>query len=303
MADDNFSEAIADFRSYLRFERSMSPNTIESYSRDVAALCAYLGSNCCQRPEDATGDNLCRYIATLADNGISKRSQARVISSIKSFFDFLERENRILRSPCDALDAPKIQKYLPVVLSVAEVESIINSVDLSKPEGHRNKAMLEMLYSCGLRVSELITLKISDLFFDERFIRVKGKGSKQRLIPVGDYAISAVTLYLEQRRTLPVVHGNEDFLFLNRRGKPLTRQMVFTLVNDQAAAAGIGKKISPHTFRHSFATHLVENGADLRVVQQMLGHESILTTEIYTHIDTAKWQESILKYHPERDKV
>lgn len=303
MAGDSFSEAIADFRSYLRFERSMSPNTIESYSRDVAALCAYLGSNGCQRPEDATGDNLYRYIATLADNGISKRSQARVISSIKSFFDFLERENRILRSPCDALDAPKIQKYLPVVLSVAEVESIINSVDLSKPEGHRNKAMLEMLYSCGLRVSELITLKISDLFFDERFIRVKGKGSKQRLIPVGDYALSAVTLYLEQRRTLPVVHGNEDFLFLNRRGKPLTRQMVFTLVNDQAAAAGIGKKISPHTFRHSFATHLVENGADLRVVQQMLGHESILTTEIYTHIDTAKWQESILKYHPERDKV
>ena len=300
MADDNFSGVIADYRSYLRFERSMSPNTIESYSRDVAALCAYLGDNGCQRIEDATGENLCRYIATLAENNISKRSQARVISSIKSFFDFLERENRIARTPCDVLDAPKMQKYLPVVLSVEEVEAIISSVDLSKPEGHRNKAMLEMLYSCGLRVSELITLKISDLFFDERFIRVKGKGSKQRLIPVGDYAVNAVTLYLEQRRTLPVARGSEDYLFLNRRGKPLTRQMVFKIVNDAAAAAGIGKTISPHTFRHSFATHLVENGADLRVVQQMLGHESILTTEIYTHIDSAKWQESILKYHPER---
>ena len=300
MAGDNFSGAIADYRSYLRFERSMSPNTIESYSRDVTALCAYLGNNGCQRIEEATGEELCRYIATLAENNISKRSQARVISSIKSFFDFLERENRIARTPCDVLDAPKIQKYLPVVLSVEEVEAIINSVDLSKPEGHRNKAMLEMLYSCGLRVSELITLKISDLFFDERFIRVKGKGSKQRLIPVGDYAVNAVTLYLEQRRTLPVARGSEDYLFLNRRGKPLTRQMVFKIVNDAAAAAGIGKTISPHTFRHSFATHLVENGADLRVVQQMLGHESILTTEIYTHIDTAKWQESILKYHPER---
>lgn len=300
MADDNFSGVIADYRSYLRFERSMSPNTIESYSRDVAALCAYLGDNGCQQIEEATGENLCRYIATLAENNISKRSQARVISSIKSFFDFLERENRILHTPCDVLDAPKIQKYLPVVLSVEEVEAIINSVDLSKPEGHRNKAMLEMLYSCGMRVSELITLKISDLFFDEKFIRVKGKGSKQRLIPVGDYAVNAVTLYLEQRRTLPVARGKEDFLFLNRRGNPLTRQMVFKIVNDAAAAAGIGKTISPHTFRHSFATHLVENGADLRVVQQMLGHESILTTEIYTHIDTAKWQESILKYHPER---
>lgn len=300
MADDNFSGVIADYRSYLRFERSMSPNTIESYSRDVAALCAYLGDNGCQRIEEATGEELCRYIATLAENNISKRSQARVISSIKSFFDFLERENRISRSPCDLLDAPKIQKYLPTVLSVGEVEAIISSVDLSKPEGHRNKAMLEMLYSCGLRVSELTSLKRSDLFFDERFIRVKGKGSKQRLIPVGDYAVNAVTQYLEQRHTLPVSRGKEDFLFLNRRGNPLTRQMVFKIVNDAAAAAGIGKTISPHTFRHSFATHLVENGADLRVVQQMLGHESILTTEIYTHIDTAKWQESILKYHPER---
>ena len=272
MAQDSFSDTLADYRSWLRFERSMSP----------------------------TGDDLCRYVGDLADRSVSKRSQARAISSIKSLYDFLDREGRISKSPCDALDAPKMQRYLPVVLSVDEVSAIINSVDLSKQEGHRNKAMLEMLYSCGLRVSELINLKISNLFFDEGFIRVLGKGSKQRLVPVGEYAVSAVNLYLDQRRTLPVAKGKEDYLFLNHRGNPLTRQMVFTIVNEQAAAAGISKKISPHTFRHSFATHLVENGADLRIVQQMLGHESILTTEIYTHIDSAKWQESILKYHLER---
>ena len=300
MAQDNFTDTLADYRSWLRFERSMSPNTIESYSRDAAALFAYLREAGIARPEDATGDDLCQYVGSMAERDISKRSQARAISSIKSLYDFLDKEGRIKKSPCDALDSPKMQRYLPVVLSVDEVSAIINSVDLSKQEGHRNKAMLEMLYSCGLRVSELITLKISDLFFDEGFIRVKGKGSKQRLIPVGEYAVSAVNLYLDQRRTLPVAKGKEDFLFLNRRGNPLTRQMVFKVVTDHAAKAGIEKNISPHTFRHSFATHLVENGADLRVVQQMLGHESILTTEIYTHIDTAKWQESILKYHPER---
>lgn len=300
MARDNFSDTLADYRSWLRFERSMSPNTIESYSRDVAELFAWMKESGIARPEDAKGADLCRWVGALAERDISKRSQARAISSVKSLYDFLDREGRISKSPCDALDSPKMQRYLPVVLSVDEVSAIIASVDLSKPEGHRNKAMLEMLYSCGLRVSELITLKISDLFFDEGFIRVLGKGSKQRLIPVGEYAVSAVNLYLDQRRTLPVERGCEDFLFLNRRGKPLSRQMVFKIVTDQAAAAGIGKTISPHTFRHSFATHLVENGADLRVVQQMLGHESILTTEIYTHIDSAKWQESILKYHPER---
>ena len=300
MAQDNFSDILADYRSWLRFERSMSPNTVESYSRDVKALFVWMKENGIERPEKATGDDLCRYVGALADRAVSKRSQARAISSIKSLYDFLDREGRIGHSPCDALDSPKMQRYLPVVLSVDEVSAIINSVDLSKQEGHRNKAMLEMLYSCGLRVSELINLKISNLFFDEGFIRVLGKGSKQRLVPVGEYAVSAVNLYLDQRRTLPVARGKEDYLFLNHRGNPLTRQMVFTIVNEQAAAAGISKKISPHTFRHSFATHLVENGADLRVVQQMLGHESILTTEIYTHIDSAKWQESILKYHPER---
>ena len=300
MARDNFSDILADYRSWLRFERSMSPNTVESYSRDVAALFGWLREEGVGSPESVTGDDLCRWVGVMAERDISKRSQARAISSIKSLYDFLDKEGRISKSPCDALDSPKMQRYLPVVLSVNEVSAIINSVDLSKTEGHRNKAILEMLYSCGLRVSELITLKISDLFFDDGFIRVKGKGSKQRLIPVGEYAVSAVNLYLNQRRTLPVAHGCEDFLFLNRHGRPLTRQMVFKIVTDHAAKAGVEKNISPHTFRHSFATHLVENGADLRVVQQMLGHESILTTEIYTHIDTAKWQESILKYHPAR---
>ncbi|MBR5034850.1 MAG: site-specific tyrosine recombinase XerD [Bacteroidales bacterium] len=300
MAKDSFSDTLADYRSWLRFERSMSPNTVESYSRDVKALFGWMKENDIAKPEDATGDDLCRYVGNLADRAVSKRSQARAISSIKSLFDFLDREGRISKSPCDALDSPKMQRYLPVVLSVDEVTAIIDSVDLSRPDGHRNKAMLEMLYSCGLRVSELINLKISNLFFDEGFIRVLGKGSKQRLVPVGEYAVNAVNLYLDQRRTLPVARGKEDFLFLNRRGNPLTRQMVFKIVADHAAKAGIGKAISPHTFRHSFATHLVENGADLRIVQQMLGHESILTTEIYTHIDSAKWQESILKYHPER---
>ncbi len=300
MAQASFTDILADYRSFLRFERSMSPNTIESYSSDVARMLTFLAESDVPAPEKASGDDLCRYIGFLAGNDISKRSQARAISSIKSFYDSLVREGRLDASPCDMLDSPKMQQYLPVVLSVEEVEAILNSVDLSKKEGHRNRAMLEMLYSCGLRVSELINLRISDLFFDEGFIRVLGKGSKQRLIPVGEYAVKAVNLYLDQRRTLPVARGFEDTLFLNRRGRSLTRQMIFTIVNEQAAAAGIGKKISPHTFRHSFATHLVENGADLRVVQQMLGHESILTTEIYTHIDTAKWQESILKYHPER---
>lgn len=300
MPPDCFSEALSGYRSWLLFERSMSPNTIEGYCRDVASLMDFLRESKIASPSQASSDDLCRFVAALSEREISKRSQARAISSLKSFYDYLQRETGLDKSPCDALDSPKMQLYLPVVLSVEEVAAIIDSVDLTKKEGHRNKAMLEMLYSCGLRVSELIGLKLSDLFFDEGFIRVLGKGSKQRLVPVGEYAINAVTLYLQQRKMLKIERGLEDFLFLNRRGKPLTRQMVFTIVGNQAKTAGIGKKISPHTFRHSFATHLVENGADLRVVQQMLGHESILTTEIYTHIDSAKWQESILKYHPER---
>lgn len=298
--DSSFAAILADYRSYLQLERSMSPNTIESYSRDISQMLDFVSEKGITDVGQISGDDLCAYVGCLAERELSKRSQARAISSLKSFFEFLENDNLVSSNPCDMLDSPKMQQYLPTVLSVEEVDAVINSFDLSKPEGHRNKAMLEMLYSCGLRVSELITLRVSDLYFDEGFIKVLGKGSKQRLVPVGEYAINAVKLYFEQRRLWPIAKGCENILFLNRRGHGLTRQMVFRIVNDAAERAGIRKKISPHTFRHSFATHLVENGADLRVVQQMLGHESILTTEIYTHIDTAKWQESIIRFHPER---
>ena len=235
-----------------------------------------------------------------ASSGVTKRSQARAISSVKALYRFLDAEGRLSENPCDKISVPKINPYMPTVLSVEEVLSILDAVDLSQPQGHRNRAILEVLYSCGLRVSELVNLKISDLFLDEQFIRVFGKGSKQRLVPIGEPAIRAIMLYREIRDAGPVQKAAEDILFLNRNGGKLTREMIFHIVRDTTAAAGVRKNVSPHTFRHSFATHLVENGADLRVVQQMLGHESILTTEIYTHIDTRKWQDTILKYHPTR---
>ncbi len=214
----------------------------------------------------------------------------------------MEIEGRIQVNPADTIDPPKISRHIPVVLSVEEIDRIMNSVDLSEPEGHRNRAILEVLYSCGLRVSELVSLRISDLFFDESFIRVIGKGDKQRLVPIGEPAMQAVDLYLSQSRRAYVSKKAEDILFLNRRGGKLSRQMIFLMIKSQCEKAGITKEISPHTFRHSFATHLVENGADLRAVQQMLGHESIITTEIYTHIDSRKWQDGIIKYHPRNHK-
>ena len=293
-----FEGILSDFRSYLMLERSMSANTVAAYSRDVANLLHHLDQQGVTAVEDITGPQLTDYVESLSAAGMSKRSQARAISSIKSLFRFLEDEGEIKDNPCDMLDTPKMQKHLPSVLSVEEVTAILDSVDLSKPQGHRNRAILEMLYSCGLRVSELVSLRISDLFFGEGFIRVIGKGDKQRLIPVGEPAVKAVGFWMDIRRHWPVAKGSEDILFLNRRGRKMTREMIFLIVKEQAEIAGIHKDISPHTFRHSFATHMVENGADLRVVQEMLGHESILTTEIYTHIDTRKWQETILKFHP-----
>ncbi|MCF0163924.1 MAG: tyrosine recombinase, partial [Bacteroidales bacterium] len=250
--------------------------------------------------ETATGEDLAEFLSSAAQQKVSKRTQSRQISSLKSLYRFLESEGRISENPCDRIDSPKITRNLPDVLSVEEVVSIIESVDLTENEGTRNKAMLEMLYSCGLRVSELVNLKISDLFFGEGFIRVIGKGNKQRLIPVGEPAVKAVSNYLDIRKLHKLQKGYDDILFLNGRGGQLTRNMVFIIVKKQTEKAGIRKSVSPHTFRHSFASHLVENGADLRVVQEMLGHESILTTEIYTHIDTRKWHETILKYHPAR---
>ena len=296
---DTYETTLLDFRDHLKLERSMSPNTIAAYTSDIRKFFAQLRSDGIA-PADAATDDIARFLETQVAAGVTKRSQSRIISSVKALYRFLDAEGLLAENPCDKLSTPRINPYLPTVLSVEEVLRILDSVDLSLPEGHRNRAMLEVLYSCGLRVSELVNLKISDLFLDEQFIRVFGKGSKQRLVPIGEPAVRAVRLYLETRRQATVQKAAEDILFLNRRGGRLTREMVFHIVKEQAAAAGISKNVSPHTFRHSFATHLVENGADLRVVQQMLGHESILTTEIYTHIDTRKWQETILKYHPSR---
>ena len=293
---------IADFASYLRLERSLSLNSINAYCSDISKLVIFLETSPDNggivNPEKATSLVLSTFIATLHSKNLSKRSQARLISSLKSFYRFLEIEGRVKDNAAEMLDLPKVKPYLPIVLSVEEVEKIIDGVDLSLDQGHRNKAIIEILYSCGLRVSELVNLRISDLFFNEGFIRVTGKGSKQRLVPVGAPAVSAVNLYLEQRRKLKFSSKNEDTLFLNRRGGKLSREMVFLMIKGEAKKSGILKDISPHTFRHSFATHMVENGADLRVVQQMLGHESILTTEIYTHVNSEKWREGILRCHP-----
>ena len=296
---DIYETTLLEFKDHLKLERSMSPNTIAAYTSDVRKYFDLL-RNDGTTPENASIDDISRFLETQVDAGVTRRSQSRIISSVKALYRFLDAEGRLAANPCDKLASPKINPYLPTVLSVDEVLAILDSVDLSKPEGHRNRAILEVLYSCGLRVSELVNLKISDIFPDEQFIRVFGKGSKQRLVPIGEPALKAIRLYREVRDAGPVARSSEDILFLNRRGGKLTREMIFLIVKEQAAAAGIRKEISPHTFRHSFATHLVENGADLRVVQEMLGHESILTTEIYTHIDTRKWQETILKYHPSR---
>ena len=288
---------LSDYRSWLRIERSLSPNTVASYLSDIAKLRELYPD---RRPEDITGEDIASFISSEVDKGISKRSQSRLISSVKSFFGFLETEGRLDNNPADTVDSPKLSRHIPTVLSVDEVKRILESVDLSAPEGHRNRAILEVLYSCGLRVSELVSLRISDLFLEESFIRVIGKGDKQRLVPIGEPAIRAVQLYLSQTRRAFASKKDEDILFLNRRGRQMSRQMVFLIIKRQCEAAGITKEVSPHTFRHSFATHLVENGADLRAVQQMLGHESILTTEIYTHIDSRKWQRTILDHHPRK---
>lgn len=288
---------LSDYRSWLRIERSLSPNTVASYLSDIAKLRELYHD---RRPEDITGEDIASFISSEVDKGISKRSQSRLISSVKSFFGFLETEGRLDNNPADTVDSPKLSRHIPTVLSVDEVKRILESVDLSAPEGHRNRAILEVLYSCGLRVSELVSLRISDLFLEESFIRVIGKGDKQRLVPIGEPAVRAVQLYLSQTRRAFASKKDEDILFLNRRGRQMSRQMVFLIIKRQCEAAGITKEVSPHTFRHSFATHLVENGADLRAVQQMLGHESILTTEIYTHIDSRKWQRTILDHHPRR---
>lgn len=290
-----WKNAISDFRSYLHIERSLSKNTSVSYISDIRKFAVSVGY---ADPSEVTSADISAFLSSeLSSNGISKRTQSRYVSSLKSFFDFMEIEGRIAKNPAEIVEQPKIGRHIPTVLSLEEVERILGAFDLSQNEGHRNRAIIEMLYSCGLRVSELVSLRISDLFLEEGFIRVIGKGDKQRLVPIGKPAIKALGMYISQSRRS---HSSktEDILFLNRRGGKLTRQMIFLMIKDVCERAGITKEVSPHTFRHSFATHLVENGADLRAVQEMLGHESILTTEIYTHIDTSHWQSEIIDNHP-----
>ena len=284
---------IKDFKYYLRIERGLSPNTVASYGHDVEEFLKAVD----KKPSEISSDDIADYLGKAGADGLSKRSTARLLSSLRSFFDWCIQEGEVKENPCDRVDAPKLGKYLPAVLSLEEVEAIMESVDLKAPFGKRNRAILEVLYGCGLRVSEAATLRVSHVYLDEGFVNVIGKGNKQRLVPLGEMAADAIRAYLEDRPA-PADRQSEDILFLNRFGKPLSRISIFKLVKDQAMAAGIRKEISPHTFRHSFATHLIENGADLRIVQEMLGHESILTTEIYTHIDTQTWHKSVLQHHP-----
>lgn len=284
----------------------MSLNTYNSYSSDVREFASWLASE--PGPgitlEKTAGENIRQYISSRIDPDggpvITGRTQARILSSLRSFFGWLQTEGVITENPCDGIDAPKIGRYLPAVLSVDEVNDIMNSVDQSKWGGVRDRAILELLYGCGLRVSEVSDVRISNVYLQEKFVRIVGKGNKERVVPMGDPAVEAVTAYLAVRPE-PAGADSEDILFLNRSGRQLSRISVFNMVKKQAMLAGITKEISPHTFRHSFATHLIEGGADLRVVQEMLGHESILTTEIYTHLDSTTWQNDILKHHPRKD--
>ena len=286
------------YRQYLLLEKSLSPNTLEAYMDDALKLLNYM-DDCGTAIEDVTLDYLHEFSAAMADLGIAPRSQARVISGVKSLFKFLCLEGYRQDDPSELLEAPKIGRHLPDVLTVDEIDSIIRQIDLSLPEGQRNRAMIETMYSCGLRVSELCSLKMEDLFLEEGFIKVMGKGSKQRLVPVSGRAIHEIELYMVDRCHIDIKPGAERFLFLSiRRGRPISRIMVFDIVKDLTAKAGINKTVSPHTFRHSFATHLLEGGANLRAIQCMLGHEKISTTEIYTHIDRSRLREEIVSHHP-----
>ncbi len=285
------------YKTYLRLEKGFSPNTIEAYCADLDKLIVFMETEG-KKVDQITYDDLQQFVAQLHDVGIHARSQARIISGIKSFYRFLLLDGYIQTDPTELLETPKIGMKLPEILSVSEIDRMIASIDLSTPEGQRNRAILEVLYSCGLRVSELVNLRISDIYPEEGFIRVEGKGSKQRLVPISDIAIREIRNYMYYRGMQVVKKGSEDILFLNRRGGKLTRVMIFLIVKQYAELAGIHKTVSPHTFRHSFATHLLEGGANLRAIQEMLGHEEITTTEIYTHIDRESLRKEILEHHP-----
>lgn len=291
----NIEEELVEYQTFLLLEKGLAANTIESYMRDIEVLVDYFKQN---GITTVTAEELEQFMTYLYDSGRERSSQARVVSGVKSFFNYLLLYDKISVSPTEMLESPKIRRKIPEVLSLEQIDVIISAIDLSEKFGHRNKAILEVLYSCGLRVSELVTLRCSDLFFDDGYLRVVGKGGKQRLVPVNERLIKEVAIYLSQRGTMRVEAKSSDFLFLSSRGTTLTRVMIFTIIKDLAQKAGIKKSVSPHTFRHSFATHLLKGGADIRAVQEMLGHQSILTTEIYTHLDTEHKHETINKFHP-----
>ena len=295
-----WSDNTSEYLSYLKLEKSLSENSIAAYKRDIKMLLSFLESKKLTiSPSEIELLHLRQFIGWVNELGMSARTQARVISGIKSFFKFLLIDEKIDKDPTALLEAPKISRRLPEILTVKEIDDLINAIDLSKPEGHRNKAIIETLYSCGLRVSELINLRLSDLFFDQGFIKVLGKGNKERLVPVSQKAIKEIEIYINQYRNhYQIDRQCENILFLNRRGKKLTRVMIFTIIKTLAKTIGLKKNISPHTFRHSFASHLIDGGADLRAIQEMLGHESIITTEIYTHLDTEYLRDTIIQYHP-----
>ena len=295
----NWNESILDYSHYLKIERGLSSHTIQNYIRDVKKLISFIDKKkITSTPIEINEDLIQQFIYEIAKE-ISPRSQARIISGLRSYFDYLIFENYRASNPTDLIETPKIGVKLPDTLSEQEINSLISAIDLSKAEGERNRAMLETMYSCGLRVSELIDLKISDLFFDEGFIKIVGKGNKERFVPIHSSAQNYIMLYMNEIRShLSIKKGFEDTLFLNRRGKSLSRQMIFMILKALAIKINLNKKISPHTFRHSFATHLLKNGADLRAIQQMLGHESITTTEVYVHLDTSYLKKIVEKYHP-----
>lgn len=296
----NQNPILKSYASYLMLEKSLSENSIEAYLHDVSLFFRWNEQiGYAKAIKDIQRNDLQDFIQWIAETGISARSQARMISGLKSFFSFCLLEDIATHHPAELLEMPQIGLHLPVVLSLDEINAILSVIDLSKPDGHRNKAIIEMLYACGMRVSELINLCFDDIFSEESFVRVIGKGNKERLIPVGSEALNALQIYISKSRVhFPVIRNHEHFVFLNQRGKQLSRASVFNIVKALATMAGIQKNISPHTFRHSFATHLVENGADLRVVQELLGHSSITTTELYTHLSREFLRETVLKHHP-----
>jgi len=288
------------FKAYLQLEKSLSENSVDAYGHDIEKFTQFLSANNMEKkPEEIELQHLEKFLQWINELGMTASSQSRIISGLRSFYKYCLQEQISAKDPTALLETPKLAKKLPDILSFSEIEKIIDSIDVSTAEGARNKAIVETLYSCGLRVSELVNLKLSCLYFDVGFIRIIGKGDKERLVPVGSFAIKYINLYRENIRVhLPIIPGNEDVVFLNRRGKKLSRVMIFMIIKVLAKKARITKNISPHTFRHSFATHLVEGGADLRAVQEMLGHESITTTEIYTHLDREYLRDTLQQFHP-----